>query len=352
MDNTRFVDEIRNQPSALRAAADFYTTGEGAGLLARSAEMIGSRQRLVFTGMGTSLYAPYLIVKELDGLLPSIELRDAGELLHFGLKGLHDDTILAAVSQSGESAETRNVVQKAAGKVPILSIVNNPASFMGRNADLILPLHAGEEASISAKTYTNTLAVLLLLSSALRKESLSEVTGELSVTADIMERNLDVAYEAARSAVRFFGTTGTLHCIARGSDLVTAHQWALILKEGAGLFTEALSAGLFRHGPIELAGEGHAAACIVSTGNEPDLTASLAAELCSLGSRVLVLSYRSGERLPVAPGMMEVRLDSPSPRYFPIMCAPFIELFVHEAAMSRGREAGVFRHATKITSRE
>lgn len=340
------------QPSALRAAADYYHTREGAVLLARSADMIGSRRRIVFTGMGTSFYAPYLIAKELVGLFPSLEFWDAGELLHFGLNGLRDETILIAVSQSGESAETRNVVEKTAGRVPILSIVNNSASFMGRNADLILPLHAGDEASISAKTYTNTLAVLLLLSSALRKERLHEMIGELYLTADIMKRNLDTIHEAARSAVRFFGATGTLHCIARGSDCVTARQWALILKEGAGLFTEALSGGLFRHGPIELAGEGHIAACVVSAGNEPDLTITLAAELHSLGSRVLVLSDGCGKRLPDYPGMMEVCLESPSPRCFPIMCAPFIELFVHEAAKFRGREAGIFRHATKITLRE
>jgi glucosamine--fructose-6-phosphate aminotransferase (isomerizing) len=167
--------------------------------------------------------------------------------------------------------------------------------------------------------------------------------------ADSLEENLKKTADSAQQAARYFGDTPVLHVIARGSDLVTAHQLALIIKEGAGVSGEALSAGLFRHGPIELAGPGHSIVCILSRENRPDLTAALACELAGLGSRILVLA--DTPKYADFTGMT-VSFDCPESRYFPLLCAPFIEFFVHEAARGKGREAGVFRHARKVTDRE
>jgi hypothetical protein len=51
------------------------------------------------------------------------------------------------------------------------------------------------------------------------------------------------------------------------------------------------------------------------------------------------------------PGMI-VHFKCPASRFFPLLCAPFIELLVHEIAKRKGREAGIFRHARKVTDRE
>ena len=352
MDKTRFVEEIRMQPTALRNVTDYYSGNEGSSLLKECASLILSKQKLVFTGMGTSLYAPYLIQVELDGIVHSVEIRDAGELLHFGLHGLHDDSVLVAVSQSGESAETRQVVENMRGKVPIISIVNNRESFIGRNADIPLPLHAGKEVSISAKSYTNTLAVLLMLSSHIRSDTMANVSKRLYDTSGMMEQTLDEIHVLAKQTAEFFDGINNLHIVSRGSDLVTARQCALILKEGAGVFSEALSAGLFRHGPIELSGDGHAVMFIVSQGNKPGLTTNLALETHESGSKVLVVSDIKRKNNKQSPTLMTAHIDCRLSRYFPIFCAPFIEFFVHEAAKLRGKKAGIFNHATKITARE
>ena len=112
---------------------------------------------------------------------------------------------------------------------------------------------------------------------------------------------------------------------------------------------EALSGGLFRHGPLEAAGAGHAAVVFLSRGNEPSLTAALACELAAAGSRVLAVADSPQY---CGPGMRTAVIESPDPRMFPLLCAPFIELFVHEAAKRRGREAGVFRRISKVTAKE
>lgn len=349
MDITPFTAEIMKQPDALRDVADYYGSDLGAKALASAAEKIGGRRRIMFTGMGTSLYAPSVIRKELADLSPSVDMQEAGELLHFGLKSITSDDVVIAISQSGESAETRQVVETLSGRVTIIAIMNDLASSIGRKSDIILPLSAGEEISISTKTYSNTLAVLYLLSTCLNGMSRSACVQDLRTVADMMEMNIEGIARHAKRAVAYLGNIGALHVIARGSDLVTARQWALISKEGTGMFSESLSAGLFRHGPIEMAGAGHAAAFVVSEGNEAKLTVNLAEEMQGKGSRVLIVSDRDiGDRS----AGLNISIESPAPRYFPIMCAPFIEFFVHEMAKRRGREAGVFRHAVKITSRE
>jgi len=299
--------------------------------------------------MGTSFHAPYLILRDLASITPTVEIRDAGELLHFGIPGIWGDDALVAVSQSGESAETREVVSVFEGRIPVVSIVNDSESFMAKNADIMLPLNAGAEASISAKTYTNTLAVLMLLAESLTGADYDATLKHLGDAAGLMECSMQSLADRARDEAGRFGDLRALHSIARGSDLVSASQFALIIKEGAGIPAEALSAGLFRHGPLELAGEGHTAVLFLSEGNEPALTASLARELADAGSTVLAVTdspdYNTGS-------VDTVVIETPERRIFPILCAPFIEFLVHEIASRIGREAGAFRRITKVTARE
>ena len=352
MDETAFTGEIGRQPDALRKVADYYRSVEGSALMANVTDTIRAKRKLVITGMGTSLYAPYLIYNELAGIVPSCEIFDAGELLHFGLRDFHGDEALLALSQSGESAETKQVVQALKGTLPIVSVVNDTSSSMAKQSDMVLPLFAGDEASISTKTYTNTLAVLLLLSTYMAGGEPDDVIDGLYDTSHIMEKNLAAAHALSIQAADFFSGLTNLHVVARGRDLVTARQLALILKEGAGIFTEALSAGLFRHGPIELAGTDHSAIFIVSRDNEPELTEKLAEETAGMGSRILIISDTDREIFMSEEHEMHVYIPNSIPRYFPLLCAPFIEYFVHETAKLKGKEAGVFRHATKITARE
>ena len=91
MDDTGFVQEIKQQPAALREVIAFYNQPSGRSLLSTVAQVAAARRKIIFTGMGTSLYAPYLIHRELLELSPQIEIVDAGELLHFG----YGDTLVA-----------------------------------------------------------------------------------------------------------------------------------------------------------------------------------------------------------------------------------------------------------------
>ena len=355
MQDTQFLEEIRMQPGSLRDIIRFYRGEEGAALLARAAATVCCAHKVVVTGMGTSLLSSYLLRMETVGAVPPLEMWDAGELVHFGMSGLLDGDVLLAISQSGESAETKAVVAGTGRDVTVVSIVNDAGSFMGGHSHIVLPLCAGKERSISTMTYTNTLALLLTFAVYVKNGDVSGELDNIERAADLMERNLEDSADAALRAAEYFGTPVNLHCVARGSDLVAARQFALILKEGTGIFTEALSAGQFRHGPVELTGPEHVVACFVSQGNMPELTAGLADEIARAGSRVLMVTdstggYASGADPPY--NSIHVETGGLPSRFFSILCAPFIEYCVHILARSRGRTAGEFRYATKITSRE
>jgi len=347
MDDTKFIGEIYDQPAALRTVVDYYSSGAGSMVLNHAIGAIRNAGKLIFTGMGTSLIVAFSVRNEMVSRVPSFEIWDAGELFHFGLETIRDDTVVIVISQSGESAETRAVSKVIAGKNPIIGIVNTIDSTIGHNADIILPINGGDEASISNKTYTNTLAILLMIADRLAGIPQETTAASLYETADRMQESLDESAEQAAWAARFFEGMTSLHVIARGRDLTTAEQCSLILKEGAVIAGQGTSAGLFRHGPIEIGGTGLAMACIVSEDTRPDLTISLGEELAGMGSRVMVIGDRNYDT-----SLEKIVIPSPSPRYFPIACAPFIELFVHEAAKQRGRTAGVFTKAVKVTNRE
>ncbi len=349
MEKTAFLCEINEQPDALRAIASYYRDDEGAERLVKAVELMKSADSIILSGMGTSFYAAYLFERETCGAGPVITCADAGELFHFGMDRFDSATLLIAISQSGESAETKSLTNAAAEKCPVITIVNDETSSMAQAADLVLPLRAGEESAISAKTYTNTIALLLLLAWANNNRSTTALCDSIENEAAIMERKLPLLRKQAQQMASRFTDSVFLHLIARGTDLVTARQWALIMKEGAGQFSEALSAGMFRHGPFELAGKSHDAIFIISGPNQPALTAGLARECADHGSRVMLLTDSLRDQLPRED---QILVETGAQSLFSIASAPLIELFVHELAETRGREAGDFQHISKITDRE
>ncbi|MFC1541558.1 SIS domain-containing protein [Candidatus Latescibacterota bacterium] len=347
MDDTAFTREINDQSSALMTVTDYYRSVAGNKILEQAIEAIRYTGKIIFTGMGTSLHVALSVRNEVVLCIPSCEIWDAGELFHFGLRTVRENTIVVAISQSGESAETRAVVRALADKNMIIGLVNVSDSTIGNYADITLPIKGGAEVSISNKTYTNTLAVLLIIADRLSNIAPETTFKNLYDVAKSMKKSLANSERQAAQAAQFFKGMTSFHIIARGRDLTTAEQWSLIMKEAASLAAQGSSSGLFRHGPIEMGGPDLSLACLVSEDTKPELTISLGEELADMGSRVLVIGDQFYDTT-----LEQIVITSPSSRYFPISCAPFIELFVHKVAKQLGRTAGVFTHAVKVTDRE
>lgn len=351
---SRFLHEIHEQPAALRSLLEYYR-GEGAELLRAVCQLCDTGQRpLLFAGMGSSHHAPLAINPRLVAAGVRTDLVEAGELLHYGLGLGRDshlrDSVLVAVSQSGESAETRQVVERLRGQCRIVAITNDPESAMGRGADAVLPMCAGEEAAISTKTYTNTLGLLHLLATVLTSADLEEEMSRLDRVAAGMEAVLAKGSQSLDLATEFLDGAGFLYFVARGPALAAAHQGALTFNEGARMPTCALPGGAFRHGPLELAGPDFSGVFLAPPGNTRDLIQGVAGEAAEAGGRVLLF----GDAAPDGPGKGICHIAVPDlgeDLFSASVCVP-LELLLYQVARQRGHEAGVFDRIAKVTRRE
>ncbi|MEI8093864.1 MAG: SIS domain-containing protein [Spirochaetales bacterium] len=341
---TRFEAEIQEMPRALRALISYYR-GEGAARLDAFGALAGPDRELFFSGMGTSLFCPEVMFPRLTRAGRRARSVDAGEWLHKQAALYRPESLLVLTSQSGESAELARLVERGVG-APYVAITNNEASTLANSAQLVLPLRAGDEASISNKTYSNTLALCSLLASAL------EGPAELRRTLDLLERcadalenqqttGLDAAAEALRPA------TG-LAFVGRGSALVAARQCALTFMEGTRILCSAFAGGAFNHGPFESVGPGFGLVILDGGPSTRVLAHGLADRARALGATVVVAGSA-----PAAGDVLSLPVsDLGGEEYFPLLFSKAQNLLIHRLAALKGHEAGIFRHGGKVTRHE
>ena len=158
----KFLNEIFDQPRALENTLDYYLTGEGQESLEKllSVWKKGSFKQVLFTGMGSSFFAPYTATCQLsDSGIPSLSL-NAGELLHYHLPLISPEVLLTCISQSGESFEVVKIIEKLNKKITYIGISNEEKSTLALNSPIKLLTRAGREEMTSTKTYVSTLLVL------------------------------------------------------------------------------------------------------------------------------------------------------------------------------------------------
>ncbi len=338
---TGFLREVDSQPAALEKLADFYR-GQGAELLERWRSMLEAHGTVAFIGMGTSEIAPLLVRDILLRAGRAVSMTDAGEYVHYCGDSPRDDTLYVLISQSGESAETKKAALKLSGaSCPTVAIVNDESSTMARAASLVLPIKAGQEKSISNKTYLNTLGVLRLAAGGTVDE-LNRLSAAISTGFD---------EEQIIRAARHLAPAGSVHFVARGPALCSANQLALTFMEGACSHGKAFAAGAFRHGPFELLGEDHRAVMIAPAGRTHELCVAMAVEMAEAGSHVVLVTDRKDT--PARENIVPLIISNPLGEHsFPLAFARVQAWLLHHVAHLRGFEAGVFNRVSKVTAVE
>ena len=179
----------------------------------------------------------------------------------------HPDTLVVAISQSGETADTLAAVKhaKALGQNKTLSICNVAESALVRETALRFLTRAGPEIGVaSTKAFTTQLAVLFLLAVALAKQrnllrpedeqAQLELLRHLpSAVAGVLELEPQIERWAERFAMKSHALF-----LGRGKHYPIAMEGALKLKEISYIHAEAYPAGELKHGPIGLGGQGDA----------------------------------------------------------------------------------------------
>jgi glucosamine--fructose-6-phosphate aminotransferase (isomerizing) len=346
-----FTEEMQRQPDALRDLIHYYRGTEGREALQQAA-CLAQTKSVTFAGMGSSLYAAYSILPRLRTAGWQAEPLEAGEALHYALPVWKPNGLLVTVSQSGESAETRALAEAFSGGVPVIAVTNDPESRMAQTADVVLPLHAGHEAAISTKTFTNTLGVLYLLASALLGDDMNGACETLEAAAETMEAALRPELDAkVQSAAKAIHAARSVHFIGRGPSLASVYEGSLVIGEGARVTAVGLPAGSFRHGPLELADENHASILFMPDSPTRPLLEKLCGELAYVGSMTIALTDSPSRQPP--PGAMEIAIGPvPSEAVFPFAATMVVERILAAAAALKGITPGDFRYGGKITAEE
>ncbi|HAH88492.1 MAG TPA: hypothetical protein DCL60_14090 [Armatimonadetes bacterium] len=346
-----FLGEVAEQSRRLRNLVEFYRTEEGTELLWKATHLFTHHTHsIIFAGMGSSEFAPVVVRDYLAyNLGVPVVLWEAGELLHYGMNCIRDDDLIIAISQSGESIETRKVVDILRDHLGVISITNDPESKIARYSRLDLQILAGAEASISSKTYTNSLGLLLILSRAVTALDAEPLYRSLLEIADGMESFRADRLDEIEDAAKFMHAADAVHFISRGPAMAAARQAALTFGTGARIFTCAVPGGSVRHGLMGSMGAGHYAIIFAPDGPGGDLLRKLAVDLAVLGSKVVLFT---SEETVKDHNLCTIRITPGDPELFPLACAMPLELLFETLARDKGLVAGVFIRGEKVTTKE
>lgn len=345
----RYLEDIHGEPETLRTIARVFT-GEQRQTLAQVRQWFwrGEHRLIVFTGMGASLFAAQAVVPSLDRIGVRAVAADASELLHYGIPSLAGKVAVVIISQSGESPEVRGLVKALKGRVDILGIVRNQDSFLSSTADLVVPVPAEEDGGVAVRSYTGTVAVLLLLSHVLAGGVVDQAAAALERATEGMVRALDQA--GGERIADLIDRHSIVHLVGRGPSLGSALEGALLFKEGAKFQAEGLSSGQLRHGSVEVIEEGHVSLVFAPRGSTFELQQRLVGELASYGSRVAVLTNARAGSFPEASAVIHVQ--APDEAYAPLVEIVPIQLAVYTLATRLGRAPGVFRNTSPLITEE
>jgi glucosamine--fructose-6-phosphate aminotransferase (isomerizing) len=175
------------------------------------------------------------------------------------------NALVLGISQSGQSPDIVAVLAEARRQGTLTAaITNDPDSQLGRTADFVIDLQAGQERSIAAtKTYTSQLAAIALLSASLADAN--EMKSALVQIPDTVASTLAMEAEIGQMAQRYRYMRDCV-VIGRGYNYATAFELALKLKELTYTIAEPYSSADFLHGPLALIEHGFPAIVIAPSG--------------------------------------------------------------------------------------
>ncbi|NJE10429.1 glutamine--fructose-6-phosphate transaminase (isomerizing) [Thermococcus sp. MAR1] len=347
------LKEIYEQPRAIRDALH-----GNAGIIRSVAEEVARYEKIFIVAMGTSYHASLVakyLFQRLAKKVPIVE--DASEF-RYEFEGLVDEnTLVIAITQSGETADTLAAMKLAKRKgAKVLAIVNVVGSMATRIADFTLYTHAGPEIGVAAtKTYTTQLTVLTMLAIELARvlgtageKELKRLEEELSTVPELVGKVLKHD-ESLRELAEELKEKKDFFYIGRGISVPTALEGALKLKEISYIHAEGLSAGELKHGPLALLEDGVPVVAIAPGGKTFDKMVSNIEESKARGAYIISLGDK-GELKRVSDVFIEMpRMDE---LLTPIVYVVPLQILSYHLAVLRGNDPDKPRNLAKSVTVE
>ncbi len=288
-----------------------------------------------------------------------VEIDTASEFRYRGAI-MPENGLAVFISQSGETADTLAALRYAREQANhTLAVVNVAESTMGREADALLPTHAGPEIGVAAtKTFTCQLVALACLVIALARArgvidhgiearlstAIAEVPARAAEVLNHDEKLRNLAHELAEARDILY--------IGRAAAFPIALEGALKLKEISYIHAEGFAAGELKHGPIALVDEDVPVIVIAPSDDVFEKTASNMEEVIARGARVVFLSDQAGIDRLGDMAAATIQLPAVDPVVAPILYAIPVQLLAYHVAVIKGTDVDQPRNLAKSVTVE
>ena len=321
---------------------------------------ISSIRRVTIVACGTSFYAGMVAKYWFEQFARVPVDIDVASEFRYREPVLEDSGLALFISQSGETADTLAALRhcKENGQT-IAVVVNVPTSSMAREADLLLPTHAGPEIGVaSTKAFTCQLAVLAALAAhmAVKKGLMSraeeqEVVEHLLEAPACLNAALDHDDDIAAMAHLIAPARDVLY-LGRGPDYPMALEGALKLKEISYIHAEGYASGEMKHGPIALIDDEVPVIVLAPSGPLFEKTVSNMEEVRARGGQIVLISDRDGLEQAGEGCMATIEMPKVHPLIAPLVYAVPVQLLAYHVACVKGTDVDQPRNLAKSVTVE
>jgi len=336
--NHYMLMEINQQPQTIKQALEQDPT-----LLAEAAASILRAKQVVFTACGSSRHAALLARYLFSHIGKKLSDVVIGSEFSYFSDSLDKDSLIIAVSQSGETADVLDGVKTArATGAGVISLINRENSQLARFSDLVLPLNCGQETAVAAtKSFVAEVVIFYLLSHAMSGQ-LDSIGGSLIQAAELMSDSLEGHRRQAETLAKSLCRSPACYFIARASNLHIATEAALKLKEIAYIPAEGMPAGEMKHGTLALIEKGTPVFVICPRDATFDATLANAAEAKSRGAYIIGVSDFQEDMFDAW-----IQIPRVEEHLYPLVTIVPLQLFAYYAALVHGCDPDKPRNLAK-----
>ncbi|QDZ07133.1 glutamine--fructose-6-phosphate transaminase (isomerizing) [Sphingomonas panacisoli] len=317
-------------------------------------------KRVTIVACGTSFYAGMVAKYWFEQFARVPVDIDVASEFRYRDPVLEDGGLALFISQSGETADTLAALRhakKAGQKIAV--VVNVPTSTMAREADLLLPTHAGPEIGVaSTKAFSCQLAVLAALAAhlavvkgRLTRAEEEEIVEHLTQAPAALNAALDHDEEIAAMAPLIAPARDVLY-LGRGPDYPLALEGALKLKEISYIHAEGYAAGEMKHGPIALIDENVPVIVIAPSGPLFEKTVSNMQETQARGGKIVLISDAEGLAEAGDNCLATIEMPKVHPLIAPLVYAVPVQLLAYHVAVAKGTDVDQPRNLAKSVTVE
>ncbi|MHB8781104.1 MAG: glutamine--fructose-6-phosphate transaminase (isomerizing) [Candidatus Geothermincolia bacterium] len=356
------LKEIFEQPEAwsntLAAARD------AAGALALpelnlDADTLAGIRRVIFVACGTAYHAGLIgrYIVEHWMRIP-VEIDIASEFRYREPK-LGPETLVVAVSQSGETADTLAALRGARAQgARVVCIVNTVGSLMTRESDGVLYTHAGPEIGVAAtKTFLAQIAGVYLLGlylgqacGVLEPDFVKETLNFLDDMPQLIKQVLAGAPDIEKCAAVYAASEDLLF-LGRNINYPVAMEGALKLKEISYIHAEGYPAGEMKHGPIALLHSGFPCVALAPRDSVYEKMVSNLEEMKARGAPIVAVGTEGDSELDEVCDHV-LRVPRTEALFYPVLVTPVLQLFAYYIAKQRGCNVDQPRNLAKTVTVE